>query len=310
MSTTPATVTSFGVELSNGQKKENARVNQPPTAESGAKTKPPTHETAKPKPKPKPTPTVAARPTKFLPSERIAFPKQLDILRGWAAASGPLRKPVTNNDVAEIVKMQPSTVSMANAFFSSIGLLLKTESGYVPSEEVTAFLRAYEWSPDTASQKLAPVISKSWFAEGLLSKLAFGPLTEDECVQHLADAAKAAPDYRVNLRILLEYLTAAGLTQKDGNMVKKGTVNMTATTAAASTNDPTASPTPKQDSQSPDLAKTMPSLFGTTEGKVQFNIAVTVGMGEFANWQADRITSFFGGIAQVLAAKAKVEKAE
>jgi succinate-acetate transporter protein len=33
-------------------------------------------------------------------------------------------------------------------------------------------------------------------------------------------------------------------------------------------------------------------------------------MGEFSNWQADRIAAFFGGIAQVLAAKAKVEKAE
>lgn len=251
---------------------------------------------------------VVSKPTKFLPTDRITFSKQLDILRAWAAASGPLGKAVTNTDVADIVKMQASTVSMANAFFSSVGLLTRTEAGYIPAQEVLAFLRNYEWAPETASQKLAPVISKAWFAQELLNKLAFGPLTEDECIQDLADAATAGPDYRGQLRILLEYLAAAGLIQRDGNQVKKGNVNMTAASAAATNETPP--PMSKQDSQTPDPTKNMPSLFGTTEGQVQFNIAVKVSMGEFANWQADRIAAFFSGIAQVLAAKAKVEKAE
>lgn len=258
--------------------------------------------------KPATKPAASSKPTKFLPTDRITFSRQLDILRAWAAASGPLGKPVTNNDVADIVKMQASTVSMANAFFSSIALLTKTEAGYIPSQEVLAFLRNYEWSPETASQKLAPVISKAWFAQELLNKLAFGPLTEDECIQDLADAATAGPDYRGQLRLLLEYLAASGLIQRDGNQVKKGNVNMTAASAAATNETPP--PMPKPENQAPDLSKTMPSLFGTTEGQVQFNIAVKVSMGEFANWQADRISAFFGGIAQVLAAKAKIEKAE
>jgi hypothetical protein len=197
---------------------------------------------------------------------------------------------------------------MANAFFSSIALLTKTEAGYIPSQEVLAFLRNYEWSPETAAQKLAPAVSKAWFAQELLNKLAFGPLTEDECIQDLADAATAGPDYRPQLRMLLEYLAAAGLIQRDGNQVKKGNVNMTAASAAATNETPP--PAPKQADQAQDLSKTMPSLFGTTEGQVQFNIAVKVSMGEFANWQADRIAAFFGGIAQVLAAKAKIEKPE
>lgn len=306
MSSTPSTVQSTLTEIENhfGKKKPQANPAAAPVWPA------PKKEKADNKPKAKATKAVtSAKPTKFLPTDRITFSRQLDILRAWAAASGPLGKPVTNNDVAEIVKMQASTVSMANAFFASVGLLSRTESGYIPSQEVLAFLRNYEWSPETAPQKLAPVIAKAWFATELLSKLSFGPLTEDECIQDLADASAAGPDYRSQLRVLLEYLAAVGLTQKDGNMVKKGNVNMTAASAAA-TNETPPPLAQKQDPQAPDLAKTMPSLFGTTEGQVQFNIAVKVSMGEFANWQADRIAAFFGGIAQVLAAKAKIEKVE
>jgi hypothetical protein len=43
---------------------------------------------------------------------------------------------------------------------------------------------------------------------------------------------------------------------------------------------------------------------------VQFHVSVKVDMAEFAGWSADRITAFFGGIAQVLAAKGTLEKNE
>jgi len=51
-----------------------------------------------------------------------------------------------------------------------------------------------------------------------------------------------------------------------------------------------------------------PTFFGTTEGAVNFNVSVRVDMGEFASWKPERIAAFFNGMAQVLAAKADVEK--
>lgn len=265
------------------------------------KVKATTKEAPKQRPKPKP----AAKPTKILPTERINISKQLDILRAWAAASGPMMKVVRNDDVAAIVKMQPSTVSMCNAFFASTGLLVKSEGGYVPGAEVIAFLRHYEWSPETAAQKLAPVLTRMWFAEALLSKLSFRPLSEDECIKNLAEAAAAAPEYRSQLRVLLDYLAVAGLIQKDGNVIKKGGTEVTATATA----EPV--PAPKLDTPTQDVPKAVsPTLFGTTEGAVQFNVSVKVGMGEFASWEPQRIAAFFNGIAQVLAAKADVEKGE
>jgi len=288
-------------------KKENARAgDQSSSAVSNKNSKP---SNQKPKIMPKPA-AQASRPSKFLPSERITFSRQLDILRGWAAASGPLHKTVNNNEVAKIVDAQPSTVSINNAFYSSVGLLSKADGGYVPAEELTAFLRAYEWNKDTAAQKLAPVLSKAWFYEALGSKLEFGPRTEADCLQDLADVASAGPDYRPNLRMLIEYLIAAGLIQRDGGMLKKGSAAMaTATIPATNNTEPPPVPNKQDTPTAPNpAASMMPSLFGTTEGQVQFNIAVKVNMGEFATWQADRIAAFFGGIAQVLAAKAKVEE--
>src|SRR5579863_8993712 len=105
---------------------------KPPANATGATRaaapKPKPHEVKKEKRDSKPAPKAAAssKPTKFLPTDRITFSRQLDILRAWAAASGPLGKAVANNDVADIVKMQASTVSLANAFFASVGLLTRT----------------------------------------------------------------------------------------------------------------------------------------------------------------------------------------
>ncbi|MGH9555713.1 MAG: hypothetical protein ACRD2Y_07810, partial [Terriglobales bacterium] len=81
-------------------------------------------QAAKDSPKPHPKSKATARPTKILPTDRITFTRQLDILRAWAAISGPMGKIATNNAVADVVKMQASTVSMANAFLNSVGLLV------------------------------------------------------------------------------------------------------------------------------------------------------------------------------------------
>src|SRR5437867_10717172 len=105
MSTTPASIASIAsIETQTVKDKAKAK------------------KKAKPGPKP-----ATERPSKYLPTERITFAKQLDILRAWAAASGPAGKVATNDDVAEIVRMQPSTVSLANPFLASGGLIVKTD---------------------------------------------------------------------------------------------------------------------------------------------------------------------------------------
>ena len=263
------------------------------------------HKAAKKAKKAVPVASSGSKPNKFLPTDRITFPRQLDLLRGWAAASGQTGKVVSNNDVGPIVKMTGSTVSINNAFFGQNGFLTKADGGYVPAPDVFSFLRAYQWSPDTAATKLAPIVSRTWFAEELLPKLTFGPLTTNEAIQHLADACNAGPDYRGQLRFLLEYMNASGLVEWDGNQVRKGGTVVTSSSAPSS--DIVQTPSNPPPSASEPKRASAPTFFGTTEGAVNFNVSVRVDMGEFASWEPKRIAAFFNGMAQVLAAKADVE---
>jgi hypothetical protein len=244
-----------------------------------------------------------ARPMKTLPTERIAFPKQLDLLRAYAAASGPTGKVVSNADVAGIVKVMASTVSMANAFFADTGLLIRADGGYLPAPEVLSFYRAYEWNPESASQKLGPLIAGTWFAKALLPKLAFRSMEEGEVMQALAEEAAAGPDYERQLRICLDYMAGAGLVQREGTLVKPARTNGAA--MAENGDRPTNVATLDAPAAKPAVAT---AFAQPTEGVVQFHVSVRVDMKEFAGWPSDRISSFFAGIAQVLAAKGMIEK--
>ncbi len=244
-----------------------------------------------------------ARPTKSLPTDRITFSKQLDLLRAYAAASGQNGKVVTNEEVADIVDMSSSTVSMANAFFKDAGFLRQGEGGYLPSPEVVAFNHAHQWNPDTASHKLSPLLRESWFAKAVMPKLAFRPLDEGETVATLSEAASAGPDYRGQLRLLLDYLEAAALIQRDGNLIRL---------AQPSVSVPPGGEKPTPSSRLPETPTIpeQPIFARPTQGAIQFQVNVKVDMAELAGWDADRITAFFAGIAQVLAAKRGIEETQ
>jgi hypothetical protein len=254
-----------------------------------------------------PSPKIKTRPTKILPTDRINFQKQLELLRAWAAASSPAGKIVSNGDVAEMVKMQASTVSLANPFFASVGLLVKSEGGYVPSSDVVAYHRATEYS-DNPSHKLAPTMRDSWFGVALLPKLSFRPLSESEALAVLHDASTASSDYRPQIKMLLEYLIAAGVAQRDGDFIKSA--------KPVFEFGPSANPPPEQPrSSEPEVTAPAKQNIATAyaaspEGGISFHISVKVNMEQFATWKPERITAFFAGIAQMLAAKAKIEGAE
>jgi hypothetical protein len=244
------------------------------------------------------------RPGKVLPTNRIAFSKQLDILRAYAnAAQASSGRGVTNPLLAQALDMHPSTVSLANPFFLDIGLLKKGEGGgNVASEEVIKFNRTYEWNPDRAGLELAPILAASWFWQSLLPILQMRSITERDAVERLAHAASVGREYESQLRVLLEYVVVSGLAMRDGNMLK---VNKPERSVAS------APPAPSDLSQpqAPTVTTTtVAPVAGMPGGAVRFHVEVNVDMKELAGWPADRITAFFSGIAQVLAAKGAAER--
>jgi hypothetical protein len=106
------------------------------------------------------------------------------------------------------------------------------------------------------------------------------------------------------LQVLIEYLVVGGLVERSGGMLRK---------RPTATNPEIAEPLPIKEEIAPEIKEAprsnVKTLFSQTPaGRVQFHIDVDVDMAEFASWQSDRITAFFTGLAQVLAAKADIEK--
>lgn len=157
---------------------------------------------------------------KILPTPRIAFGKQLDLLRAYAAASGSDRRPVGNSETAPYVSLSKSTVSLANPFFTDIGLIERAGGAYIPSQEVFNFAQAYEWDADGAASELGPALERSWFGEALLPRLGFAPLPEKEALKIIDSAASAGPKYEGQLRLILDYLEAAALIEREGGNVR------------------------------------------------------------------------------------------
>ncbi len=244
------------------------------------------------------------RPIRVLPTPRIAFAKQLELLRAYAAVSATTGRAVKISDVAPIVKLTPSTVSLANPFFVDANFLHKQDGGFAPSGEVGNFSNAFDWQPESAGQNLAPALERTWFAQTLLPTLAVRPMREADAVANLAQAASAPKEYRPQLRLLLDYLEVARLIHRDGDQIRasRGDPSRTVTTHDR---DATAVANVARLSSQAQTSSVPPPIAG---GVVQFQVSVRVDMAELANWNPDRIAAFFSGIAQVLAAKGSLER--
>jgi hypothetical protein len=252
-----------------------------------------------------PAPPKGARPNHSLPTNRVAFGKQLDLLRMFAVTSGPSEKGVRQTEIAKIIDLHPSTIQLVTPFLTDTHLLRRTEGGFVPAPEVFAFTQAHAWNPTTAPRKLGPVLGATWFAQALLPQVAYRALAEAQAISILAEAAAAGPEYKNQLAILLDYLAAGGLISREGGMVRPlqpGAIAEPETPAEA---------VPSGERKEPMRAAVATAFTkDLAEGIVQFNVSVRVNMAEFSTWPSDRIQAFFGGIAQVLAAKSGIEEEE
>jgi hypothetical protein len=245
---------------------------------------------------------------KTLPTDRLSVPKQLDILRAYGASYESTGAAVTNEAVAEIVELAPTTVSLSNAFLVDVGLIERGETGFTPSPEVVSFCHAHGWDEEKAPHKLAPQLIKSWFAQALIPKLKFRPIKTDEALRILAEVSSADKDYMPQLQMLLGFLVLTGivvsengeirLNREAGEPENKIPPHGANLDPAAELMAATTRPQTQEKASNPALSA----------GGINFEINVNVNMAELSGWGADRITAFFSGVAQVLAAKAAAEK--
>lgn len=266
-------------------------------------------------------PSSTAKPTRVLPTTRIAFAKQLELLRAYAVVAGPSQHSVSLKDAAAILKIAHQTVALATPFFFDVGLLRKAEMGKaVPSEAVREFNVANEWEPASASYKLAPVFVESWFWQAIQGRLRHQrTMQEHEVLAAIQLACGASQQHRPQLLQLLAFLNAAGLIEREGTVVRIGSVASNTYQAPAAVSEAVADDTVTDSGNGAGHAPATPSAqrgagVSTSfaqgpgaQGMLRFNVSVNVDMSEMRDWKPDRIAALFTGIAQVLAAKADVE---
>jgi hypothetical protein len=255
------------------------------------------------RPPPRPLP-LRSRLKKTLPTDRLSVPKQLDILRAYGASFESTGAPVTNDAVAEIVELAPTTVSLSNAFLVDVGLIQRGDAGYTPSPEVVAFCHAFGWDEEKASHKLAPLLIKTWFAQALIPKLKFRPLKSDEALRILAEVSSADKDYTAQLQMLLGFLDLTGIVVCENGEIR---LNRETGETEKTITPPGAEATPTVEQVTTAFAQKNATSAGLSAGAINFEIKVNVGMAELSGWSADRITAFFSGVAKVMAAKADAE---
>lgn len=247
------------------------------------------------------------KPSKPLPTDRLAFAKQIDVLRAYAAlARSSPGKSISNQEVASITKLNPNTVSLANGFFAEVGLLQRSDGGHIPAPDVLAYGNAHEWDTPNPTHKLGPIIRETWFAKALVPRLSFRPLTEGECIAALAEEAGATTEYRGQLKTLIDYMEIANVVQREGDQIRL--VRSSATPASpgpATTQAVTGAGAATAPAATASVTGEVPRVFGgRAAAGIKLDVNVDVDMREMAGWSADRISAFFNGIAMVVAAKA------
>lgn len=241
-----------------------------------------------------------SQPTKKLPTFRVGFAKQLDALRGYAVISDGGTKPVHYSKVADLIKVHEANVSSMNPFFLENGFIEKSGGMYLPAPAILEYNRQHSWNAETAARKLAPIVLHSWFGRAILQRLQFRTMSEDEAIEALAAECMAGPTAKPQLRMLIDYCDAAGILARANGQLTAAVVGET--TPHQHIESPEAD-APRQEPAVPEPMIAPKVATNTGAGGINFSVAVDVNLADMKDWSPDRITAFFAGIAQVLAAK-------
>ncbi len=255
--------------------------------------------------------TTEQRLSHALPTDRVSFAKQFEILRGYAALASQGTGAPTNPAVANLVQLNRSTTLLVHPFFTDVGLLTKSGDGYAPVAEVLSYGKAYAWNTDTAAERLHPVFRRCWAAQALVPHATMNPVDETRAIQILGEACNATPGKHDNqIKSLLAYLVSTNVLRRDGDFYRASAANDAEVEMGAVRAEQVATPSTSQPAK--DTAPRTPGIATAfaqvPEGVLRFSVDVNVDLREFASWKPDRISAFWAGIAQVLAAKAAVEQ--
>ena len=158
------------------------------------------------------------QPTKKLPTDRLAFDKQIALLRGWVAASGATGKAGGTRRWPRSSRWRRAR-SLANPFFVETGLLQKANGGFLPVagyRAMPASLNTARQCPPSAGRHDPGLVVR----EGATAQAELPATTRKEAVATLADESDAWISVRQQAGTALGVPPVRRACRVDGDRVK------------------------------------------------------------------------------------------
>jgi hypothetical protein len=171
--------------------------------------------------------TSKQRPERSLPTDRMKFDKQVEALHLYAQLSGPSHGPVSAEDLANTMDMSPSTTALCSGFFRDSNWLTRVGRGsYAATDGLLEYNRHLNVDPSDragALPYLADLARDSWYWAAIEPLLRQGSARRSVLLLSLSKAA-GAHNHKAQLLLLLEWLDWLELIDRDGDLVRLGTL--------------------------------------------------------------------------------------
>ena len=166
-------------------------------------------------------PRRKTRLTKTLPTDRIPFRKQVEVIPAIPVAFNKDNGPITFKEVGSLLGMAEATLLQMSGFLTDVGLISRGEGGKItPCSELLEFERIRSFSLEKAWLKLSPVFEKCWFGLELIPRLRLREMSEEDAIHALAEVSMADKDHQEQLEIAIAYLEKVGILSRDGGSLR------------------------------------------------------------------------------------------
>lgn len=164
-----------------------------------------------------------ARPERPIPTDRLKFDNQVEVLKQVASMSGNNRKGVDAETMSAAINLRGGTGGLNSRFFRAAGWFEAVGRGeYTASDGLLQYWRHINVDPEdhqAATAGMRSEVKRSWFWDVVGPMLENGhPVREKAMLLQLATAANAT-DHRAQLETIIDWLVWVGLVRRDGESV-------------------------------------------------------------------------------------------
>lgn len=256
-----------------------------------------------------------ARPERPIPTDRLRFDNQVQVLKTVASLSGNNRRGVDAETMSAAIELKGGTGGLNSRFFRSVNWFESVGRGeYTASPGLLLYSRHINIDPDghyEATEGMRGEMRRSWVWEVVGPMLESGnPIREKALLLPLAQAA-GAQNHTAQLETIIEWLVWVGLALRDGEFVKLAETEQS--TSVAIPDDGSSEPTGPTELNCPIRTESVEiAPPGTDEGRrgpvnagsdaiISFNISVRLTAHDVQNLSDDQM-QFVMGLAEKLRA--------